>query len=212
MFTINNISKSYGKKTILKDISLSIEKGKAIGILGTNGSGKSTLLNEIAKKNSDNPTVRFGYLPQENPLMEELKPVDNIRIWCNLSKSEILSELNKPPLLDMGITDFLNISVGKMSGGMKKRVSLATALINKPDILLMDEPFAALDLIAKKDVIKYINTFRKNGGTLLIASHEEEIFDLCDKVYLLKNGTLIDTEDLKNKGISYIEMLRNENE
>lgn len=211
MFTINNISKSYGKKVILKDISLSIEKGEAIGILGTNGSGKSTLLNEIAKKNSDNSSVRFGYLPQENPLMEELKPVDNIRLWCNLSKKEIISRLNQPPLMDMGINDFLDINVSKMSGGMKKRVSLATVLINNPDILLMDEPFAALDLIAKKDVRQYINTFRKNGGSLIIASHEEEIFNLCDKVYLLKNGTLIDTEALKAKGISYIEMLRNEN-
>ncbi|MGN0435397.1 MAG: ATP-binding cassette domain-containing protein [Wujia sp.] len=208
MFKINNISKAYGKKVVLKDISFEADKGQAIGILGVNGSGKSTLLSEIAKKYANNDELAIGYVPQENPLFDELKPVDNIRMWTKLTKSQILECLNQPPLAAMGITEFLDTPVAKMSGGMKKRVSLATVLINHPDILLMDEPFAALDLPAKQDILGYMNDFRMQGGTIIIASHEEEIFRFCNKVYLLKNGELYDTVALSNNGISYIDMLR----
>lgn len=208
MFNIENITKSYGKKKVLDGISLSANKSEAIGILGINGSGKSTLLNEIAKLYSNSKEVKLGYLPQENPLFDELKPIDNIRLWTSHSKSEIFDMLNETPLMEMGITEFLDTPVGKMSGGMKKRVSLASVLINNPDVLLLDEPFAALDLLAKKEILFFIESFKKRGGIVVIASHEEEIFDICDKVYLIKAGKLFDTEKLKEDGISYIDMLR----
>lgn len=208
MFKINNITKAYGKKIILTDISFEADRGQAIGILGMNGSGKSTLLSEIAKKYSKSSEPKIGYVPQENPLFEELKPVDNIRMWTKLSKSQIIERLQQPPLVNMSITQFLDTPVSKMSGGMKKRVSLASVLINMPDVLLMDEPFAALDLPAKQDILGYMNSFRMQGGIIIIASHEEEIFRFCNKVYLLKNGELYDTEALSKNGISYIDMLR----
>ena len=80
MFKIENISKSYGKKEILKDISIEVAPGEAIGILGINGSGKSTLLSCIAKLHPANSEIKLGYVPQEKPLFDELKPVDNIRM------------------------------------------------------------------------------------------------------------------------------------
>ncbi len=212
MFKIENISKSYGKKNILSDISLEAKEGEAIGILGINGSGKSTLLNEIARKYVDSSEICLGFLPQENPLFDELKPIDNIKMWCDLKKSEIIDALGKSPLSEMDILSFLDTPVGKMSGGMKKRVSLASVLIRKPDVLLLDEPFAALDLTAKHDILQYINNFRAKGGITIIASHEEEIFNICSKVYLLKQSSLYDTDELKSKGIKYIDMLREYNE
>lgn len=208
MFHINNISKSYGKKEVLHDISISAEGGEAIGILGTNGSGKSTLLSCIARACANSNDTKIGYVPQDNPLFDELKPIDNIKMWCNLSKNEIISALNEPPLIDMGINNFLDTPVKKMSGGMKKRLSLATVLINKPEVLLMDEPFAALDLPAKQDILSYMHSFCENGGTIIIASHDEDIFNFCNRVYLLNNGSLYDTAILKSRGISYIDMLR----
>ena len=208
MFQINDISKSYGKKQILNHISLAAGDGEAIGILGANGSGKSTLLSCIAAAYADNRECPAGYVPQENPLFDELKPVDNIKMWCKLSKAEITAALNNPPLNMMGISDFLDTPVKKMSGGMKKRLSLATVLINNPRILLMDEPFAALDLPAKQDILYYMQQFLKQKGTIIVASHDEDIFHFCSRVYLLKNGGLYDTEKLKNDGISYIDMLR----
>lgn len=208
MFQINNISKSYGKKEILHNISLSVEAGEAIGILGTNGSGKSTLLSCIAQKYANNPDIHIGYVPQENPLFDELKPIDNLRLWCSLKKNDIINELNHAPLLDMGINNFLDTPVKKMSGGMKKRLSLATVLINKPQILLLDEPFAALDIPAKQDILSYMKTFCANGKSLIIASHDEDIFNFCNHVYLLKNGKLYDTAFLTKDGLSYADLLR----
>lgn len=208
MFSINNISKSYGKKQILNNISFQIPKGTAIGILGVNGSGKSTLLTCIAAYFSQSEGVNVGYVPQENPLFDELKPVDNIKMWASLNKEDILNRLSNPPLSDMGITEFLDTPVKAMSGGMKKRVSLASVLINQPQLLLLDEPFAALDLPAKEDILRYMRTFLANNGTIIVASHDEDIFNFCNKVYLLKNGELIDTDELRLKGISYVDILR----
>lgn len=208
MFQIDNISKAYGKKQVLNNISFSAQPGEAIGILGTNGSGKSTLLSCIASQYSDSSDIHVGYVPQENPLFDELKPVDNIRMWSRLTKNEIIDRLNSSPLSDMGINQFISTPVRKMSGGMKKRLSLATVLINQPQVLLMDEPFAALDLPAKHDILLYMKHYLEQGNTIIVASHEEEIFNFCNRVFLLKDGSLIDTNELKAKGISYIDMLR----
>lgn len=208
MFKLDNISKSYGNKEVLKNISIEIAPGEAIGILGVNGSGKSTLLSCIAKLYPSNGELKLGYVPQENPLFDELKPVDNIRMWTDLNRSQIAMALSLPPLSELGVSNFLDTPVKAMSGGMKKRVSLASVLINCPQILLMDEPFAALDLLAKKDILAYMGAFLNGGGSIIIASHEEEIFNFCHRVYLLKDGQLFDTRELANQGISYIDMLK----
>lgn len=208
MYKLEHISKSYGDKEILKDISIVVAPGEAIGILGINGSGKSTLLNCIAKLHPAGSDTKLGYVPQENPLFDELKPVDNIRMWTDLNRSQIAMALSLPPLSELGISSFLDTPVKAMSGGMKKRVSLASVLINCPQVLLMDEPFAALDLIAKQDILRYMGAFLGSGGSIIIASHEEEIFNFCNRVYLLKDGILTDTNTLAAQGISYIDMLR----
>lgn len=207
MFQIEHISKSYGKKQILNDISFVVPDGSAIGILGANGSGKSTLLSCIAKKYSAGSKVRFGYVPQENPLFDELKPIDNLRMWTNKKKSEILSLLTTPPLCKLGIQNFLDTPVKNMSGGMKKRLSLACALLEHPQILLMDEPFAALDLPAKQDALQFMQYYLGLGNSILIASHEEAVFQFCSHVYLLQNGTITNASSLP-EGTSYIDLLR----
>lgn len=208
MLQIEHISKSYGKRQILNDISLTLNDGEAVGILGANGSGKSTLLTSIIRAYANQSDIRIGYVPQDNPLFPELKPIDNIKLWIKLSSKEIMERLSKPPLSALEITAFIDTPVRKMSGGMKKRLSLATVLINEPDVLLMDEPFAALDLPAKQDVLGFMNIFLKQGGSILVASHDEGIFNFCNHVYLLNNMTLTDTEYLRTNGISYIDMLR----
>ncbi len=207
MFQIEHISKSYGKKQVLNDISFVVPDGSAIGILGANGSGKSTLLSCIAKKYSAGSKVRFGYVPQENPLFDELKPIDNLRMWTNKKKPEILSLLPPPPLCKLGIQNFLDTPVKNMSGGMKKRLSLACALLEHPQILLMDEPFAALDLPAKQDALQFMQYYLGLGNSILIASHEEAVFQFCSHVYLLQNGTLTNASALP-EGTSYIDLLR----
>lgn len=190
--TIENVSLKY-KKTVLTDVTISAGRGEVIGLLGLNGSGKSTLLSAIAGlRRTSKGTIKVGgkagFVTQENALIDELTAMDNLKMWTPLSKAEILKELTDTELSILKVNEFIDLKVKRMSGGMKKRLAIASVLLSKPDILLMDEPLAALDIPAKNDIINFIDSFRAKGGTVFIASHSEEMFKHCSKIYLLKNG------------------------
>lgn len=224
MLEVKNISVRYKKKIVLKDVSFSADFGQCIGLLGINGSGKSTLLSTIsgalkpesgelflnkisASENRKDYRKEIGYVTQENPLIPELTALDNLRLWTSLSGKELGRYLSEPPLSMLNVASFLKTPVSKLSGGMKKRLSIASVLLGNPKVLLLDEPFAALDLIAKHDILDYIQYYVRSGGIAVIASHEETIFDYCHKVYLLNQGSLTDTS-LLPENTSYIELLR----
>ena len=190
---IENISLKY-KKTVLTNVSISAGKGETIGLLGLNGSGKSTLLSAIAGLRKPASGVikvngKAGFVTQENALIDELTAMDNLKMWTSLSRAGILKELTETELSILKVSDFIDLKVKRMSGGMKKRLAIASVLLAKPDILLMDEPLAALDIPAKNDIINFIDSFRSKGGTIFIASHSEDVFRHCSKIYLLKNGS-----------------------
>lgn len=191
--TVENISLKY-KKTVLTNVTISANKGEVIGLLGLNGSGKSTLLSAIAGlRRPSSGTVKVegkaGFVTQENALIDELTAMDNLKMWTPLSRQEILKELTDTELSILKVADFIDLKVKRMSGGMKKRLAIASVLLAKPDILLMDEPLAALDIPAKNDIINFIDSFKNKGGTVFIASHSEELFKHCSRIYLLKNGS-----------------------
>lgn len=205
--TVEKVSLKY-KKAVLTDVSINAEKGEVIGLLGLNGSGKSTLLSAIAglrKPSSGSIKVngKAGFVTQENALIDELTAMDNLKMWTPLSKQDILKELTETELSILKVNEFIDLKVKRMSGGMKKRLAIASVLLAKPDILLMDEPLAALDIPAKNDIINFIDSFRSEGGTVFIASHSEELFKHCSKIYLLKNGV----SSLLPAGISPAEAL-----
>lgn len=205
--TVEKVSLKY-KKAVLTDVSINAEKGEVIGLLGLNGSGKSTLLSAIAglrKPSSGSIKVngKAGFVTQENALIDELTAMDNLKMWTPLSKQDILKELTETELSILKVNEFIDLKVKRMSGGMKKRLAIASVLLAKPDILLMDEPLAALDIPAKNDIINFIDSFRNKGGTVFIASHSEELFKHCSKIYLLKNGV----SSLLPAGISPAEAL-----
>ena len=192
MVEVNSVSAKY-RKTVLTDVNLKANEGECIGLLGLNGSGKSTLLSCIAGiKKPHSGSIRaegkVGFVTQENELIDELNAIDNIMMWTSMKRGEILKELEGPELSILKVKDFANVKVKNMSGGMKKRVALTSILITKPDILLLDEPLAALDIPAKKDILKIIDSFTSNGGTVIVASHEEEMFAHCSTVYYLDKG------------------------
>lgn len=211
IFKAEHIKKSFchGKKIVLRDISLEAEPGECIGIIGANGCGKSTLLSILAgvlkadeglisfgQNFSENTAVskkrtrHIGYVPQENPLMEELSALDNLKLWYCDSPLSLKEELKNGVLFMLGIPDFLSVPVKHMSGGMKKRLSLGCSLAKAPEILLLDEPGAALDLPCKQQIEQYLQTYKKQGNILVIATHEEREISLCDKIYILKDGHL----------------------
>ena len=211
--TIKNIHKKYGKKEVLKGINFSASSGQCIGILGDNGSGKSTLFSILAGiqpadkgefllnghdlfKYSRKRRELVGYVPQGTPLIEELSARDNLLLWY--TKEEMEKELKGGVLKMLGIDKFLKVQVSKMSGGMKKRLSIGCAVAEKPPILLLDEPMSALDLSCKKEIFKYIENQKKAGGIVLLVTHDILELKLCDACYTVKNGVLEAMEPIDN--------------
>lgn len=202
---IKNISKRFKRKTVLRDITLSVGQGKCIGILGANGCGKSTLLSILAGVQSSNGGSFFcdgvdllknarkraelvGYVPQGTPLIEELTAWDNLLLWYD--RASIKEELENGVLQLLGIGDFLKVTVSKMSGGMKKRLSIGCAMAKKPPILLLDEATAALDIACKQHIAEYLRHYKESGGILLLTTHDMMELSLCDEWYIIRDGVL----------------------
>ena len=131
----------------------------------------------------------LGLVPQKPPLFEELTAKDNLLLWYD--KAEMERELNGGVLNMLGIDAFLKVPVSKMSGGMKKRLSIGCAVAHHPKILLLDEPSAALDLICKERIANYLLEYKSRGNTVLLATHDANEISLCDELYILKNGKAV---------------------
>lgn len=205
LFEISNVAKAYKKKTVLKDISLTVHPGECVGILGENGSGKSTLLSILAGVNQcDSGSFKIdgedafanrqlrektvGYVPQNTPLISELSAWDNLRMWYDASS--LTKSLEEGFLGMLGIGSFIKTPVKEMSGGMKKRLSIGCAIHAKPALLLLDEPTASLDIVCKERIYTYFQNYKKNGGALILSTHEVQEIELCDRLYIIKNGVL----------------------
>ena len=204
MIEVKNISKRY-RNTVLDNISFTAEKGQCIGIIGANGCGKTTLLsimagvnkaqsgkiyynNELADKKSVFKKY-IAYVPQENPLIDELTTKDNLLLWLGSNK-KIKDGFENGVLKDLGIDEFLNKQVNELSGGMKRRLSIGISLSNNAPIMLLDEPGSALDIYGKQEVNSYILNYVKNGGTVVMSTHDRDEIDLCTKLYKIEDGIL----------------------
>ena len=212
--SVKDIVKKYGKKEVLKGVSFTAHSGQCIGILGDNGCGKSTLFSILSGvQNADsgeflcngNDLFKYsqkrqelvGYVPQGTPLIEELTAYDNLLLWYD--KKTMNRELESGVLRMLGIDKFLKVQVSKMSGGMKKRLSIGCAVATKPPILLLDEPMSALDLSCKKEIFKYIENHKNAGGIALLVTHDILELELCDVCYTVKDGVLEQTHKEKLK-------------
>lgn len=202
---IVGIKKNYKNKNVLENISFEAEIGSCVGVLGGNGSGKSTLLSVLAGvlkadagsflykgenllTNKKAAQEIIGYVPQGNPLMEELTAWDNLRLWY--TKEELQEQLQNGVLNLLGIHEFIKVPVNKMSGGMKKRLSIGCCVASNPKVLLLDEPSAALDLVCKERIYNYLEQFKAGGGSIILVTHDTQELELCDKCYILKAGTV----------------------
>ena len=203
---IKHLQKKFKRKQVLQDINLTATAGTCIGILGANGCGKSTMLSILAGvqqadggeflcygvdllKNAKERTHLVGYVPQGTPLIEELSAKDNLLLWYD--RENMNTQLQDGVLKLLGIDEFLKVPVCKMSGGMKKRLSIGCAMAAHPPVLLLDEPTAALDLACKQKIAAYLRQYKAQGGILLLTTHDVMELDLCDQWYIIKDGVLV---------------------
>ena len=198
-----DIRKSYGSHSVLRGVSLDAEHGDAVAIVGANGSGKSTLLRILAGvlkpqggqflwEGSDLLRSRaalertVAYVPQGTPLIDELTALDNLRLWY--APEALRASLEGGMLRELGIQEFLKTPANRLSGGMRKRLSIGCAIASDPRCLLLDEPTAALDLAARERLLEYFYSFRSRGGTILLATHDLRELASCSRCYMLRHG------------------------
>ncbi len=204
LLQIENLVCGYGRKTVLSGLSLNARAGKCVVIAGSNGCGKSTLFSVLAglkkirsgsilikgEKASEKRLQRLtGYVPQDSPLFSELTVWDNLLLWYG-NREEIKSSLKEGILGKLGLQEILKKEVGKLSGGMQRRVCIGCAMAGRPDILIMDEPGAALDLECKASLHECLREYRDEGGCILLSSHDEMDLALADELYILRDGKL----------------------
>ena len=218
VFELNNIFKYYmqGKDPVpvLKDISLSVDDGEYVAIMGPSGSGKSTLMNIIGcldkqtkgrfifdgsdimkcsdRQLSDIRNAKIGFVFQNFNLLPRQSALENVELpllYAGFSKRK-RREMAKEALKRVGLEDRMNFNPTQLSGGQKQRVAIARAIVNKPKLLLADEPTGALDTKSGDDVMDLFEELNKDGVTIVMITHEPEIAEHAKRVMYIRDGEL----------------------
>ena len=222
----NHITKRYGKRKVVDDVSIEVSQGEIVGLLGPNGAGKTTSFYTIVgliKPNSgsivlDNTNITsypmyqraqngIGYLAQEASVFRKLSVEDNIRCVLELTK---MSKSEQEEKIESLIEEFSLTSIRKnrgdlLSGGERRRTEIARALATDPKFLLLDEPFAGVDPVAVEDIQKIVAHLKKKNIGILITDHNvQETLAITDRTYLMFEGKILKAgkpEDLANDEI-----------
>ena len=219
MIDIKNITKSFGNLQVLKDINLHINKGEVVSIVGPSGAGKTTLLQIIGtldkpdsgticldgidvnklstRKLSDFRNQRIGFVFQFHQLLPEFTALENIMIPAYIAgKSNSEAKQRALELLEfMGLSDRANHKPAELSGGEKQRVAVARALVNKPAVILADEPSGSLDSKNKAELHQLFFDLRdKFGQTFVIVTHDEGLAAITDRTIHMKDGEILGDE------------------
>jgi ABC-2 type transport system ATP-binding protein len=205
---IKSLRVQFGKQVILPELTVSIPEGKIIGLLGPSGSGKTTLVKSIIGTNRfrtgsitvfDNPVPSFaalaeiGYMAQNDALYDDLSARDNLLFFGRLyGLHGISAQQRVAELLDfVDLGDSGSKAVRFFSGGMRRRLSLAIALINHPRLLILDEPTVGMDPVLRRKFWNEFESLRAGGCTILTTTHVMDEAVHCDRIILLREGNII---------------------
>jgi ABC-2 type transport system ATP-binding protein len=209
---VQNLSKKFKNYLAVNNINFTLEKNKTLGLLGPNGCGKTTSIGmmlglitpssgevlidnqNVNSANRNDLLSRMNFASPYIELPKKLSVRQNLEVYGRLYGIKDLKNRIEEISNDLNLNDFLIKKTGELSSGQKNRVSLAKSLINKPDILFLDEPTASLDPDIGDFVRQYIETYKsKNEITILLASHNmKEVERLCDTVIMMKEGQIVD--------------------
>lgn len=208
---VGGLSKSYGSKAALKNITFGVQEGSCFGLLGPNGAGKSTTMKILSglleadrgtvrifgkdqRSSAEDTKVKVGYVPQSITLYEKLSANDNLIFFGEMYgvKGKELKRRIGEVLEQVGLADRAKDAVETFSGGMKRRVNIAAALLHRPKLLIMDEPTVGIDPQSRNHIFEMIRALQKNGVTILYSTHYmEEVESLCDHLAIVDNGLVI---------------------
>ncbi|MCU9615053.1 ABC transporter ATP-binding protein [Caldibacillus lycopersici] len=206
--SIRNVSKAFGKHSVLHEITLEISAGEIFGFLGPSGAGKTTLVKQLA--GLDTPTEganflfgdkmpnihlinKIGYMAQSDALYNELTAKENLEFFASLyglkhkARKKRISEVMEL----VSLTDDLNKLVSNYSGGMKRRLSLAIALLHQPQLLILDEPTVGIDPVLRKSIWDAFVSLKENGTTIIVTTHVMDEAEKCDRLGMIRDGKLI---------------------
>ena len=211
MIEVSNLRKTFDTIEALKGISFSIQQGECYGLLGPNGAGKTTTISIMStileasegkvsiagydlKKNPLECKRNIGVVTQEIALYNELSAYDNLLFWgglYNVPKTELIKRIDETVNL-LGLTDRKNDKVKTYSGGMKRRINIASALLHRPKILFMDEPTVGIDPQSRNLIFEVVQKLHKEGMTIIYTTHYmEEAERLCDRIGIIDDGEII---------------------
>lgn len=200
---VTHLTKSFGIKTILDDISFHIESGEIFGLLGPNGAGKTTMIRiilDIIK--SDHGSVkmfgkvfdedfkeRIGYLPEERGLYQKITVFECLKYFANLKNVKKPDDRIDFWLEEVGLIDYKKRRVSDLSKGMQQKIQLASTFIHDPDILILDEPFSGLDPVNTKIVKDIMLDLKRDGKTIILSTHQmDQAERMCDRILMINHG------------------------
>jgi ABC-2 type transport system ATP-binding protein len=217
MLEVNGLTRTYGKLIAITGVSFRADCGETIGLLGPNGAGKTTTVSIIAgllspdsgevliegkqvKSDTDPVKLKIGLVPQDMALYDQLTARENLTFFAALyslagakAKQPIAEALNL-----VGLSDRAGEKVGTFSGGMKRRLNLAAALLHDPQILLLDEPTVGVDPQSRNAIFENLETLKKRGKTLIYTTHYmEEAERLCDRIVIIDHGKVVADDTLE---------------
>jgi len=213
ILTVKNISKTFNKRMVLRKIDLNLNKGEMLGLLGSNGAGKSTFMNIVlGLLKSDFGDIFLGntkltnlpihersklgisYLPQQSSIFRGLTVYENLLAIAQIVKKKVSEQEDvvEKLMAEFSITHLRNIKATALSGGERRRAEIARCLINNPKVLLLDEPFAGVDLLSIQDIKGLLIKLQARGCAVLVTDHNaSQLLSVVDRAYVIANGNIV---------------------